>query len=126
MPQGNCEDPQVWPSMNKVTVLKLGTVDYRCALRLQERCVEARQQEAVGDLLLLVQHPPVITFGRGGGAEDLRLSEAALHRLGVDLVQTDRGGRATYHGPGQLVAYPILKLGSPAHPYDPHAYLWRL
>lgn len=112
--------------MNKVTVLKLGTVDYRCALRLQERFVKARQQEAVGDLLLLVQHPPVITFGRGGGAEDLRLSEAALHRLGFDLVQTDRGGRATYHGPGQLVAYPILKLGSPAHPYDPHAYLWRL
>lgn len=112
--------------MNKVTVLKLGTVDYRWALRLQERLVEARQQEAVGDLLLLVQHPPVITFGRGGGAEDLRVSPAALQRLGVDLVQTDRGGRATYHGPGQLVVYPILKLGSPAHPYDPHTYLWRL
>lgn len=112
--------------MNKVTVLKLGTVDYRWALRLQERLVEARQREAVGDLLLLVQHPPVITFGRGGGAEDLCVSQAALQRLGVDLVQTDRGGRATYHGPGQLVAYPILKLGSPAHPYDPHTYLWRL
>jgi lipoic acid synthetase len=112
--------------MSKVTVLRLGTVDYRWALRLQERLVEARRQDVVGDLLLVVQHPPVITFGRGGGAEDLRVSQAALQRLGVDLVQTDRGGRATYHGPGQLVVYPILKLGSPAHPYDPHTYLWRL
>lgn len=109
-----------------VTVLKLGTLDYRLALRLQERLVAARQRGAVGDLLLLVQHPPVVTLGRGSGADDLRVREALLRRLGVGLVQTDRGGRATYHGPGQLVVYPILKLGTPAHPYDPHTYLWRL
>ncbi|HET7011299.1 MAG TPA: hypothetical protein VFI11_11025, partial [Anaerolineales bacterium] len=99
-----------------VSVLKLGTLEYRWALQLQERLVAARQQEVVGDLLLLVEHRPVITFGRGGGAEDLRVPEATLHRQGVSLIQTDRGGRATYHGPGQLVVYPILKLHTPAHP----------
>ena len=109
-----------------VSVLKCGTLEYRWALQLQERLVAARQREAVGDLLLLVEHRPVITFGRGGGAEDLRVPEATLHRQGISLIQTDRGGRATYHGPGQLVVYPILKLHTPAHPYDPHTYLWRL
>lgn len=111
---------------NRVAVLRLGTLEYRWALQLQQRYVEARRHDAVGDLLLLVQHPPVITLGRGGGIEDLRVSESALRRLGVGLVQADRGGRATYHGPGQLVVYPIIKLGTPAHPYDPHTYLWRL
>ncbi|MFQ6059602.1 MAG: octanoyltransferase, partial [Anaerolineae bacterium] len=85
-------------------MLRLGMVEYRWALGLMEHLAEARRRGRVGDLLLLVQHPPVITFGRGGGAEDLRVSEATLRRLGVGLFQTERGGRATYHGPGQLVA----------------------
>lgn len=87
-----------------------------------EHLAEARRRDRIGDLLLLVQHPPVITLGRGGGAEDLRVSEATLRRLGVGLFQTERGGRATYHGPGQLVAYPILRLPDG----DFHAYLRRL
>ena len=106
----------------QVSALKLGVMEYRWALGLMEHLAEARQDGRIGDLLLLVQHPPVITLGRGGGAEDLRVSEATLRRLGVGLFQTERGGRATYHGPGQLVAYPILKL--PAG--DLHAYLRRL
>jgi lipoic acid synthetase len=94
-------------------------MEYRWALGLMEHMAEARRRDQVGDLLLLVQHPPVITFGRGGGAEDLRVSKATLRRLGVGLFQTERGGRATYHGPGQLVAYPILKLPDD----DLHAHL---
>ena len=97
-------------------------VQYRWALGLMEHLAEARRHGRVGDLLLLVQHPPVITLGRGGGAEDIRVPEATLRRLGVGLFQTERGGRATYHGPGQLVAYPILKLPDD----DLHAYLRRL
>lgn len=82
-----------------------------------ERLAEARRQETIGDLLLLVEHFPVVTLGRGGGVEDLRGSPAGLRRHGVELHQTDRGGRATYHGPGQLVAYPILRLSDDLHVY---------
>lgn len=83
---------------------------------------EARRRDEIGDTVLVLQHPPVITLGQSGGGEDLRLSPAALQRLGVGLYQTNRGGRATYHGPGQLVAYPIVKLFD----HDLHAYLWSL
>jgi len=100
----------------------LGTVEYRAACRLQEQVAAARAREAIDDTLLLVQHPPVITVGRGGGWQDVLAPAALLRREGVDLLPTDRGGRATYHGPGQLVAYPIFKLPD----QDLHAYLWRL
>ncbi len=110
-------------SLDKVvSVYQLGTVEYTAACRLQEEVAAARVREAIGDTLLLVQHPPVITVGRGGGWHDVLAPAALLRREGVALVSTDRGGRATYHGPGQLVAYPIFKL--PAQ--DLHAYLWRL
>ena len=114
----------------RIAVLRLGVMDYRWALGFMEHLAEARRRDRVGDLLLLVQHPPVITLGRGGGAEDLRVSEATLRRLGVGLFQTERGGRATYHGPGQLVAYPILRLpdddSAELTAGDLHAYLRRL
>ncbi|OGO42826.1 MAG: lipoyl(octanoyl) transferase, partial [Chloroflexi bacterium RBG_16_57_9] len=106
----------------RITPINLGHLEYRWALRLQVRLAEARRQEEIGDVLLLVQHPPVITFGRGGGAEDLRITPEALRQAGIGLHQTERGGRATYHGPGQLVAYPILKLPND----DLHTYVWRL
>lgn len=106
----------------QISLLRLGTVEYRWALSLMERLAEARRQDQIGDLILLVEHPPVITLGRGGGSEDLRVSEEELSRKGVGLFQTERGGRATYHGPGQLVAYPIIKLSHS----DLHRYLRRL
>lgn len=100
----------------------MGRVAYRQAHRLMDRLVEARRRDEIEDVLLTVEHPPVITLGRGGGIEDLRVSVGHLRQRGIDLVQTERGGRATYHGPGQLVAYPILKLKD----NDLHGYLWLL
>jgi lipoic acid synthetase len=97
-------------------------VTYAAACRLQEALVGARARGTSGDVLLLLQHPPVITIGRGGGREDILASAAHLRRLGVGVVPTDRGGRATYHGPGQLVVYPILQLND----MDLYDYLWRL
>ncbi|MDY7041701.1 MAG: lipoyl synthase [Chloroflexota bacterium] len=106
----------------RIGVLRLGVMPYRWALFFMEHLAEARRRDRVDDLLLIVQHPPVITLGRGGGAEDLLVSEDTLQRLGVDIFQTERGGRITYHGPGQLVAYFILKLSDG----DLHAYVRRL
>jgi len=85
-------------------------VEYEEACRLQEEVAQARLRGAIGDGLLLLQHPPVITVGRGGGEEDILAPASLLQQVGVRVLPTDRGGRATYHGPGQLVAYPILKL----------------
>jgi len=93
-----------------ITALRLGRLAYRWAHLLQERLVAARQADRLGDVLLVVEHPPVITLGRGGGPEDLRVSPGRLVALGVGLEFAERGGRATYHGPGQLVFYPIFKL----------------
>lgn len=103
-------------------VVRLGRVDYEEALHLQEKLATARREEGVGDVLLLLEHPPVITTGRGGGEEDILVSSEFLARAGISLVPTDRGGRATYHGPGQLVAYPILRWGTG----DLYDYIWRL
>jgi lipoic acid synthetase len=97
-------------------------MEYEAACRLQDRLAATRAREASGDLLLLVQHPAVITVGRGGGWEDILAPAQFLQREGIRVLPTDRGGRATYHGPGQLVAYPILKLPDD----DLHGYLWRL
>ena len=105
-----------------VYLLRMGKVGYRNALRLMQGVAEARRRGEIGDTLLLVEHPSVVTLGSGGGVEDLRVPLSHLRHLGIDVAETDRGGRITYHGPGQLVAYPILRL--PDH--DLHAYLWRL
>ncbi len=100
----------------------MGRVGYRHALRLMEQLAAARRRDEMGDTLLLVEHPPVLTMGCGGGVEDLRVTIGNLRNQGIDLIQTDRGGRMTYHGPGQLVAYPILKLPDD----DLHTYAHRL
>jgi len=108
--------------LGTVAVTRLGVVEYRQALRLQEILAEARRREATGDLVLLLQHPPTITLGRGGGSEDVLAPRELLRQKGIAVHETDRGGRATYHGPGQLVVYPILKLPDG----DAHAHAWRL
>lgn len=89
----------------------LGTIPYREALTLQRRIHADVAAERRGHTLLLLEHPPVYTLGRRGGREHLHFDEDALSALGVEVVETDRGGLVTFHGPGQLVAYPIVHLG---------------
>lgn len=105
-----------------VTAFCLGTMEYEEACRLQEEVAQARARGAIGDVLLVLQHPPVITVGWGGGEEDILASDSLLRQAGIRVLSTDRGGRATYHGPGQLVVYPILRLPDG----DLHGYVWRL
>ena len=90
--------------------LYLGEVDYESAWRLQKALFGARLHGSIPDVLLLLQHPHTITMGKSGSDENLLTPPAVLAKKGVQFVQTDRGGDVTYHGPGQLVGYPILNL----------------
>jgi lipoyl(octanoyl) transferase len=90
-------------------VCHLGTVPYRNAVAVQGRIRGRRQNEELPDTLLLLEHPPVYTRGRRSREDELALGEAFYRAQGIDVVDTDRGGRVTYHGPGQLVGYPIMR-----------------
>ena len=90
--------------------IDLGTIAYGEALELQQRLVAARKIGAIPDLLLFCEHPHVITLGRNGKPENLHASEDLLRQQGVEFHHTNRGGDITYHGPGQVVGYPILDL----------------
>ena len=94
----------------RLWVCHLPAVEYREALELQERVRAARQQERLPDTLLLLEHPPVYTRGRRSDAAELTMGEAWYRARGIDIVDTNRGGRVTYHGPGQLVGYPIMRI----------------
>jgi lipoyl(octanoyl) transferase len=88
----------------------LGRLSYPEALAIQQDLVEQRKRQLIPDQLLIVEHPHVITQGRNGHAENLLASEEILARAGIALHETDRGGDITYHGPGQIVGYPIFDL----------------
>jgi len=96
--------------MNECLVLDLGLIGYERAWDLQKRIVAARKLALIPDVLLICEHPHVITMGRNGRSEHLLASEEMLRARGVEFHSTNRGGDITYHGPGQIVAYPILNL----------------
>lgn len=97
-------------SSKKCAVVELGLISYSRAFELQQRVVAARKANEISDVLLLCEHPHVITLGRNGKTEHLRASDRLLLQMNVELCETDRGGDITYHGPGQIVGYPILDL----------------
>ena len=96
--------------MRKCCLRELGRTDYGTALELQRQLIAERQQGLIPDQLLLLEHPHVITLGRNGKAANLLASGEVLSRAGIAFYPTDRGGDVTYHGPGQLVGYPIMDL----------------
>jgi lipoate-protein ligase B len=96
--------------MSELWVAHLGEVPYGEAVELQERVRERRQADEIPDALLLLEHPPVYTKGRRTEAADLPMGEGWYRAQGIEVERSDRGGRVTYHGPGQLVAYPIMRI----------------
>jgi lipoyl(octanoyl) transferase len=93
-----------------ISILQLGTIDYATALRLQQQLVALRKEEKITDVLLLLEHKPVITLGRNAKSANVVASPELLAQRGVELFECDRGGDVTFHGPGQLVGYPIFDL----------------
>jgi lipoyl(octanoyl) transferase len=96
-----------------LTVERLGTVPYLPAWELQDELAAQRRERRIGDRLLLLEHFPVYTIGRGGDEANLLATPARLREIGAEFVRIDRGGDITFHGPGQLVAYPIVELRDP-------------
>lgn len=106
--------------MRPLEILDLGQMRYADALEVQQRFVKARQSSSGCDTLLFLEHPHVVTMGRNGKLQHLLASEEILARTGIEYYETDRGGDVTYHGPGQVVGYPILDLREWKR--DVHAY----
>lgn len=106
-----------------IPAFDLGRVPYRAALEFQRHAVEARARGKTPDALYLVEHDPVITVGRAGHSGNLRLSAAEYQLRGVEVVAVERGGDVTYHGPGQLIGYPVMALDNLPCGRDLHRYL---
>ena len=111
------DQPLVWCT-------RLGRVAYAEALALQKQLESARQREEIPDVLLLLEHPPTYTRGRRSTPDELPMGVDWYRAQGIEVLDTDRGGRVTYHGPGQIVGYPIISL----RPYgdDVHEYIRRM
>jgi len=105
-------------------VVDLGRIPYEPACELQHQLVQARKSHTIPDVLLICEHPHVITLGRNGPRDHLQADEVLLEQMHVEFHSTDRGGDITYHGPGQVVGYPILDLTE--HRRDIAWYVWQL
>jgi lipoyl(octanoyl) transferase len=99
-----------------ISLVQLGTVDYATGLRLQQQLVGLRKEDKIGDVLLLLEHSPVITLGRNAKAANVVAPPELLAQRGVEVFECDRGGDVTFHGPGQIVGYPIFDLRGFAAP----------
>ena len=110
------ESAKIRGESNLISLVQLGTVDYATGLRLQQQLVALRKEETIGDVLLLLEHKPVITLGRNAKAANVIASPELLAQRGVELFECDRGGDVTFHGPGQIVGYPIFDLRGFATP----------
>jgi lipoyl(octanoyl) transferase len=93
-----------------INLLHLGRVPYAEGLAIQQQIISARKQNLIGDTLLLLEHPPVLTLGRNSSRANILASDEFLQQRGIELHEINRGGDVTYHGPGQLVGYPIIDL----------------
>jgi lipoyl(octanoyl) transferase len=109
-----------------ISLVNLGRLDYATALDLQQQVCALRQRGQTGDVLLLVEHPPVLTLGRNAHRAHVVAADEVLARRGISLFETNRGGDVTYHGPGQLVGYPILSLRELTPPLGIVDYLRKL
>jgi lipoyl(octanoyl) transferase len=118
------QNPTVTERLKTCWVVDLGLLAYAPACELQRRLVQARKAGEIPDTLLFCQHPHTITLGRNGNLENLRASNHLLRQMNVEFHPTDRGGDVTYHGPGQIVGYPILDLT--AHRRDVRWYVEQL
>ena len=107
--------------MNEFKILNLGLTDYKKALNIQLDLLDKRKNNLIPDTLILLQHPPTITIGRGGDLKNLLVSKSYLKDRGIYFEQISRGGDITFHGPGQIVAYPIMDLNNLGR--DIHKYL---
>ena len=110
--------------MKSLKVIVMGTVPYKSALDLQYTLLEKRISNEIGDTLLLLEHPHTFTIGRRGNPDNLLVNENYLNKNSIDFVKISRGGDITYHGPGQLVGYPVFDMN--IHSRDIHKYLRNL
>ncbi len=112
-PASSNDHPLLLGDGGLLTVEWLGRVPYRPTWELQDELADRRRRREIGDRLLLLEHDPVYTIGRGGDLANMLATPERLTELGAELVRIDRGGDVTFHGPGQLVAYPIVELRDP-------------
>jgi lipoyl(octanoyl) transferase len=112
--------------MDSLLVVRLGLVPYEEGVRMQRALERARGAGEIADTVLILEHPPVYTQGRRSSPAELPMGEDWYRMQGIEIVRTDRGGQLTYHGPGQLVAYPIVDLRRLADPDDVHAFVRRM
>ncbi len=110
--------------MKKIMVTDLGKMNYKKALKIQETLMSLRQKGKYEDTLLLVEHPHVITLGRRADVDNIVVSEETLSKNGIEIYEINRGGDVTYHGPGQIVGYPIFDLTN--YDRDIRAFVWNI
>lgn len=108
----------------KLNIVSLGLMDYKDALELQKSLITQVIEETLGDTMLLLEHPPVLTLGVRGDRSNIYISQEQLEKMGINVLDVNRGGDVTYHGPGQIVGYPIFNLNR--HGKDVHDFIFKI